>query len=286
MARFTKRRSIHGQDIYDTTDNQLVAKGGFVAGGQKSIGNKGGNVVLPGAPGSVAVFDDFLGDLVDDSWAFQENDTGATDISGVVVAGTNGIFRLAFTANSAPIPANHGLINTGLFPQWKAKQGNLRFAARIKIDDLTGANVFAGFADTGASQQPLYDTGGNSANGVPLALSSSAVGFLYSGGAAAPSQRWRGVAVNADTVATPIDGDSGTDNVYTVLEIELGDTGNGGDGDIAYFKQDGVLKGSISSPIPATRAMVPVISAFKSEANALNVDIDYINVSATRDTGD
>jgi hypothetical protein len=284
MARLTKRHSIHGQDVYDTNENALVARGGFVAGGQKSIGNKGGNIVLPGNPARPAVFDDFLGDLVDDSWNFAENDTGAADISGVVAAGTNGIFRLAFVANSAPIPLNHGLINTGLFPQWKAKQGNLRFAARIKIDDLTGANVFAGFADTGASQMPMYDTGDDA--GVPVALSSSAVGFLYAGGAGSPSTAWRGVAVNADTVATPVAGATPTDNVYEVLEIEFGDTGSGGDGDVAYFYQGGILKGSITNPVPTGRAMVPVISAFKSESNAVNVDIDWINVSAARDSGD
>jgi hypothetical protein len=284
MARLTKRHSIHGQDVYDTNENALVARGGFVAGGQKSIGNKGGNIVLPGNPARPAVFDEFLGDLVGDEWNFAENDTGAADISGVIAAGTNGIFRLAFLANSAPTPLNHGLINTGLFPQWKAKQGNLRFAARIKIDDLTGANVFAGFADTGASQMPMYDTGDD--GGVPLALSSSAVGFLYAGGAGSPSTAWRGVAVNADTVATPVAGATPTDNVYEVLEIVFGDTGAGEDGDIAYFYQNGVLKGSLSNPVPAARAMVPVVAAFKSESNAVNVDLDWIAVSASRDTGD
>jgi hypothetical protein len=284
MSQFPKQQGHYGRRLYITPENETVAQKGFVAGGDLSVGNKGGSVVLPGNPAVVAVFDDFLGDLVGDEWNFDENDTGAVDISGAVAAGTNGIFRLAFVANSAPTPLNHGLINTGLFPQWKAKQGNLRFAARIKIDDLTGANVFAGFADTGAGQQPLYDTGDDA--GVPLALSSSAVGFLYSGGAGSPSTAWRGVAVNADTVATPIAGADPTDNVYTVLEIEFGDTGAGGDGKIARFWQDGVLKGAISNPVPAARAMVPVVSAFKSESNAVNVDIDYLNISGNRDTGD
>ena len=282
MARLTKRKSLHGQEVYDTTDAQLVAKGGFVAGGQKSVGNKGGSIVLPGAPGTVADFDDFLGDLVDDRWTFAEVDTGA-DITGTVVAGMNGNFRIAIAGTAPHAPSSYGLINTGLFPQWKAKQGNLRFATRIKMSDLTGANVFAGFADTGVSQVPVYDTGGGS--GTPLANASNAVGFLYSGGAGSPSTAWRGVAVNADTVATPVDGSTPSDNVYTVLELEFGDTGAGKDGDVVYFKQDGVNIGSISSPVVATRAMVPVISAFQTEAQTINTDIDWINFSADRDTG-
>lgn len=284
MSKFPKQTGNLGRRLYVTPDNESVGQEGFVAGGELSVGNKGGSIVLPGNPARPAMFDDFLGDLVDDRWNFAENDTGGGDIAGTVVAGTNGIFRIAFLSNSAPVPANHGLINTGLFPQWKANQGKLRFAARIKMDDLTGANVFAGFADTGASQQPMYDTGDST--GAPLALSSSAVGFLYSGGAGSPSTAWRGVAVNADTVATPVDGNDPTDNVYTVLEVEFGDTGTGGDGDVAYFYQDGVNIGSLSNPVPTARAMVPVVSAFKSEANALNVDIDWVNVAAARDTGE
>ena len=281
MARFTKRHSIHGQEVYDTTDNELVAKGGFVAGGQKSIGRQGGNIAFS-APDKVSFFDDFLGDVIADQWNSAEGDTGHDTVA--VQAVTNGVARMHLSSSAAKTAASYAVLNHGLFPQWKANQGDLRMAARIKINDEDGANVFIGFADTGAAQMPIRDTGDD--GGVPLAAASNCVGFLYSGGDGSPSTAWRGVACNADTVATPISGDAPTNNVYDVLEIIFGDTGGGGDGDVAYFRQNGVLKGSISNPIVTTRAMVPVVAAFASEDTGNVVDVDYINISARRDTGE
>lgn len=285
MSRFTKRHSVHGQEVYDTTDSEFVAKGGFVAGGEKSIGRQGGNIVLPGNPGTVAYFDDFLGDLIADEWNYAESDTGHD--AAAVRAQTNGVVRLHLSSTAPKTPAARAVLNHGLFPQWKADQGDLRMSARLKINDLTGANVFIGFADTGAAIMPLYDTGGNSGNGVPLAQASNAVGFLYSGGAASPSTAWRGVAVNADTVATsPVSGDAPTANTYDALELIFGDTGSGNDGDIVYFRQGGALKGSIKNPVLSTRAMVPVLAAFASEDTGNVIDLDYVNPSARRDTGE
>jgi len=281
MTRFTKRHSIHGQEVYDTTDDQLVAKGGFVAGGQKSVGNKGGNIVLPGAPDTVAYFDDFLGDLIADEWNYAEADTGHD--AAAVRAQTNGVVRLHLSSSAAKTSAASAVLNHGLFPQWKANQGNLRMTARLKINDLTGANVFIGFADTGATQMPVYDTGATAGQ---ISPASNAVGFLYSGGAGTPSTAWRGVAVNVDTDKTAVAGAAPTANTYDVLEIILGDTGSGNDGDIAYFRQNGVLKGSIKNPVLSTRAMVPVLAAFASEDTGNQVDLDYINISAGRDTGE
>lgn len=280
MARpgFPKQVSQHGQRLYLTHDDELVAKGAFVAGGERSIGRQGGNIVLPGAPGIVAQFDDFVGDLVGDEWNYAEGDTGN---SGGIAAATNGVYRLTISATAATAPTGYAALNGGLLPQWKAKQGGLRMSARVKISALNGGNnVFVGFTDTGAGEMPIYDTGG----GI-ISTATNAVGFVY-GGAASAASGWTGVGVNADTDGTSVAGDAPTANTYDVLEVALGDTGTGSDGDVAYFYQNGVLKGSMSSPVLATRALVPVVAAFAKDTGGWTVDIDYLNPSANRDTGD
>jgi hypothetical protein len=279
MSHFTKQVSVHGQRAYITPDDILVGKAAIAAGGERSVGRQGGNVILPGSPAHVAMFDDFLGDLIADEWNTAEGDTGHDAVG--VRAQTNGVARLHMSSTAAKTPAAYIILNTGLFPQWKANQGKLRIAGRLKVGQttLTGANVFFGFADTGAAQMPIYDTGGGS--GTPLSNASNAVGWLLSRGAASPSTVWRGVAVNADTDKTPISGAAPTVNVYDVLEIHIEDTGNR-----AYFYQNGVLKGSIDSPVLSTRNMVPVLAAFSSESTGNVVDLDWINVSALRDTGE
>lgn len=278
MSNFTKQVSLHGQRAYLSQDDILVGKAAIGAGGERSVGRQGGSVILPGSPRFVAEWDDFLGDLIDDRWNAAEGDTGHNAVA--VQAMTNGVLRLHMSSTAAKTPASYNLVNTGLFPQWKPNQGSLRIAARLKVGEttLTGANVFIGFSDTGAAQMPIYDTGGGA--GLPLSPASNAVGWLLSRGAASPSTVWRGVAVNADVDATPISGDAPTVNTYDVLEIEFQDSGN-----VAVFYQNGVPKGSISSPVLSTRAMVPVLAAFSSEATGNVVDLDWINVSALRDTG-
>lgn len=282
MSQYPKQQGHYGRRLYITPENETVAQKGFVAGGELSVGNKGGSVVLPGNPAVVAFFDDFLGDLIADEWNAAEGDTGHNAIA--VQPLSNGVLRMHMSSTAAKTVAAYNVLNHGLFPQWKAKQGNLRMSARVKLSNEDGANVFIGFADTGAALMVIRDTGSNT--GVPLSAVSNCVGWLYSGGDASPSGAWRGVACNTDTVATPVAGVAPTNNVYDVLEFEIGDTGAGGDGKIARFYQNGVLKGSITSPVLATRVMTPVVSAFSSEDTGNLVDIDFINFSANRDTGD
>lgn len=57
-----KQVSLHGSRAYLTPDDKLVSKNGFAAGGEaQQANNKAGIIVLPGSPGTVAHFDDFLG---------------------------------------------------------------------------------------------------------------------------------------------------------------------------------------------------------------------------------
>lgn len=277
MSNFPKQVSLHGQRAYMTPDDELVAKGAFVAGGERSVGRQGGSIVLPGSPATVAFFDDFLGDVVADQWNAVEGDTGN---SQGLIAGTGGVYQLLTSATAATAPTGYVGVTGGILPQWKANQGKLRMAARIKISALNGGNnVFVGLTDTGTGEMPAYDTGGGL-----ITAATNAVGFVY-GGAASAATGWAGVGVKAGTDGTTVTGDAPTANTYDVLELRIGDTGTGGDGDVAYFYVNGELQGSMTSPITATRALTPSITAFCKDTGGWSVDIDWVNISANRDTG-
>jgi hypothetical protein len=279
MSSFPKQVSLHGQRAYVTPDDKLVAKSAFVAGGERSHGNKGGSVVLPGSPDTVAVWDDFLGDLIADEWNVVESDTGHTQ---ALIAGTGGVFRLTVSSTAAKTQAGATGINAGV-AQWKGDQGNLRMSARVKVGLNGGNNVFVGFTDTGVfgtTQTPIHDTG---ATAGAIATASDAVGWVY-GANAATATGWAAVGVKAGTVATPIVGTAPTANVYDVLEVRIGDTGQGGDGDKAYFYRNGILIGSMSNPLTGTVGLTPCIAGWAQDTG-YNIDMDYINASGNRDTG-
>lgn len=258
-----------------TKDGQIMARNGFVAGGEgKPV------IVFPGAD-TVAIFDDFLGDLVADEWIAGSSDTGQATNTGVLgtsaVSATNGIYRMTSSASSTQTPAGGAQSINGA-PNWKANQGRLRFGARVKIADLAKNNVFVGLTDTGGTEMAVYDTGG----GI-ITPAADYVGFLKGGGAAAAgaSLTWRFVAGKAgvDQVATT--GVTPTANVYDTLEAEVS-----ADGNVAIGYINGKPVASFTSAaVTPTVALAGGVWRANTEAAADAVDVDYLNVSAARDTG-
>src|SRR3989304_1185507 len=145
-------KGIHRRALGLSVDDQAMARGGFVAGGEgKPV------IVLP-APDTVAVFDDFLGDLVGDEWISGSSDTGQTApgtgvLATSAVSATNGVYRMTSSASSTQTPVGGAQSLNGP-PNWKANQGRLRFGARVKIATLAGNNVFVGLTDTGRTALP------------------------------------------------------------------------------------------------------------------------------------
>mgnify|MGYP001045680788 FL=1 len=281
-----KQKSIWGTKLYISPDDVTVSRNALAAGGEGKAA-----IILPGSPDTVAVFDDFLGDLVGDEWNYVEGDTGS---SGALVAGTNGVFRLLGSNTDAAAPSAVRALNSGAL-NWKANQGRgtggpngsrLRMGARIKIESADRSakrqSVFVGFTDLTTAEMPAYDTGA----GV-ISPASDLVGFLY--GARADTG-WSGVA------AKSIAGDSGdqlvvlgaqygpSSNVYTDLEVEIS-RGAGDTGGKATFYINGVARGVINSPVGSAVALTPIIATFDEDTGARFVDVDWINVSAPRDTG-
>lgn len=285
-----KQVPLHGRRAYLSPYDDVVARGAVATGGEDKP-----TIVLPGSHSVVALFDDFLGDLVGDEWAFVEGDTG---FSGALVTGSGGVFRLlgseTQTANS---PAECLALTQGLFLNWKANMGagsmktdrRLRMSVRLKQEIVSRTaeagrtHVFVGLADTGGAEMVGYDTGA----GI-ITNAADAVGFLFSPGG---DTGWTLLA------AKSVAGDSGdqsvvagssygpTANTYTTLELEvrsgLSDTGGQ-----AFFWIDGKLVGRIASPVASTVALTPWIGGFAQDTGyAAQIDVDYVAISGSRDTG-
>lgn len=284
----TKQVSLHGKRAFITPDDQLASKNGFVGGGDGKPA-----IVLPGSPDTTAIFDDFYAsvgaDLLGDTgiagqyFITRKGDTGTT---GLITAGTNGVFRFtpSQTAATPGVAATtFGMVGPQL--SWKANQGpgafsgRLRIGARVKKSIYTGGEhgIFVGFTDTVSAEMPVYDTGG-SADGA-AATNAFGIGWNLGGNAG-----WTGYAVDTDvlqsavlTTAAP------TANAYVTLEAEL-HRGTSDTGGTVTFYIDGVAKGSIDNPCNVTTALTPCIYGYDTGGASL-VDIDWVNVAAPRDTG-
>ena len=294
-------------------DGHLIATKGFVAGGDGKPA-----IVLP-APDIVAFFDDFLTDAsgfgmsdtglhtmtINDTGIagqFFYSKTGDTGIKGGLVAGTNGVYRITSseTVGTATADASsRGIVGKQL--AWKANQGpgpqsgRLRMSARVKMSayptassgDLAG--MFVGFTDSGGHELPAYDTGRTGDSGASaVVVASDLVGFLWG---SRGDTGFRGISNTSGSGGT---NDSGaqqvtltttapTDNKWVTLEVEI-HRGISDTGGTATFYIDGQPKGSISSPINLANALTPCVY-FNDTGGAVNFDIDWINVSAPRDTG-
>jgi len=297
-------KGIHRRVLGLSKDDQVIGKNGFVAGGG------GGPVIVFPSPDTVALFEDFLTDAsgfgmsdtglhtmtINDTGVagqFFYSKTGDTGIKGGLQAGTNGVYRITSSltvATATPAAASRGLVGKRL--AWKANQGpgnesgRLRFGARIKANQYPTATsgdwagMFFGFTDSGGHETPVYDTGRSGDSGASaVTVASNLVGFLWGTGG---DTGWRGVSAKSTA------GDSGdqqvtlttaapTANKWVTLEVEV-------TGGVAKFYVDGIPKGSISAPVSSSAALTPCVY-FHDTGGATNLDIDWINVSAPRDTG-
>lgn len=281
----SKKFSIHGLEAFTSHDGELVGGKGLATGGS------GRPSVLFPSNDIVSIFDDFLGDLVADEWSYVEGDTG---YSGALANVTQGVFRISGSETNGVDPTFNAALTQGLVRQWKPNQGGpgkgrLRMAWRGKIGTVTRTaeagrtHVFVGFSDSGGAEMPVYDTGaGMISNAADL------LGFLYS----PTGQNADWTAVSAKSTA----GDSGdqlaatgktpVSNVYTTLEIELR-SGIGDTGSTAHFWVDGIPVALITSPVNSAAALTPWVGLWVQDTGwAGQLDTDYINLSAPRDTGE
>jgi hypothetical protein len=288
---FTKQVSLHGKRAYVTTRDQVAGRGGFVAGGDDKP-----SIAYP-APDVVATFTDFIGytQTADTGVPISNGGgfglaTGDTGHANGFQAVTNGVFRIFATPTVAAKTSAGGVAVKGRLLQWKGNQGAgkdsfLHLAARIKRQSvsrtLNRTHLFVGFTDIASYEFPAYDTGGDviSAPNDYMGIMGSPGGDTgYSGVAA------KGVAGDSGDQVVALE-DTATDNVYDVLEMiyQRGPSDTGG---AVTFLINGVNKGRISSPVQSNVALTPCVYAFLQDTGTGAVDIDWIAVSASRDTGE
>lgn len=278
----SKQKSLHGRKAYISSEDALVSRGSFATGGEDKP-----SVYVPGSHDRVAVFDDFLGDTLDDNrWAYTEADTGN---SGTVIAGTNGVCRILSTNTAATKTAAGAAAALAGAAQWKPNQAgperehSLRLSARVKLESVgrtaSRIHAFVGFTDNGA-EFPVYDTGAGM-----ISAAADAMGFVFAPGG---DTGWS--AVSAKSTA----GDSGDQlvvtgkvpvaNKYTTLEMEYR-AGPSDTGGRVHFWIDGLDVGSINSPVNSATALTPYIGQWVQDTGSDYTDIDYVAISAPRDTG-
>lgn len=279
--------SKHGTKLGISQDDQTVAKGGFVAGG-----NNKPSIVFP-APDTTAIFDDFYtsvgADLVGDTgiagqhFITRKGDTGTT---GLITAGTNGVFRFtpSATATTATVAGTaFGMVGPQL--SWKANQGpgaysgRLRIAARVKKSLYTGGHhgLFVGFTDTVAAEMPFHDTGATA----DKATASNAFGIGWN---VEGDTGFMGFAVDGDAAQeVALTTTAPTANTYVTLEAELRRGINDTGGTVTFYV-DGIRKGQISKPCNVSTALTPCVYGYDTGGAAL-LDVDWVNVAAARDTG-
>jgi len=292
-------KGVHRRALGISKDNQVMAPDGLVSGGDGKP-----SIVFP-SPDTVAVFDDFSLALIQavdtgvpiGQGAFYQvtGDTGHGSLN--VASATNGVFRLFNTpsATATAVGASGKGISGPL--AWKgnqgpgSKSGRLRLAARVKVlpDDggsaisrtLNRLHAFIGFTDIASFEYPAYDTGA----GI-ISNASDYCGFMLAAGG---DTGWSAVAAGSTAgdsgdVALSLDATRPVVNTYDVLEMEIhrgiSDTG----GTVNFFI-NGVPKGSMDSPFSETVALAPCVYAFQQDTGKQALDIDWINVSAPRDTG-
>jgi hypothetical protein len=277
---YGKLKSLLGRTLGVDVDGSVIARNGF------GTGNDGTPSVTYNSHDWVAIFDDFLGDAIEDQWALNTGDTGQAATAHIaLITGTGGVVRIAPESAPAPVHTQNHCLTQGLFKNWKAKaapngrDGILRMTARYKQESVSRTverqHIFIGFSDSGGAETPVYDTGVG-----PLANATDAVGFLIAPGA---DTGFNGVSVLNGTVKQSVLGVSPTANKYHTLSLEV--RTSQGDAGVARFWVDGVLRGKIDAPVTQTVAMSPWLGQWVQDTGILNLDIDYINIASTRDTG-
>ena len=229
-------------------------------------------LITPKMKNIIRLQDDFLGDVLADQWSVVEGaDTGTSD--AVVTNAIGGELVLTSGDSATVTYAGNGIqVTQGAFYNWKAANGGLRFATRLKIDDITTAAFFAGFTDLGTFEAPIESAG--SANTITT-NATDAVGFMFDTRMTADNIWCVGVANGTDgtSVNSAI---APVNDTYLLLEFEVT---SGGD---ALFYINGTAVGKVADAVTASVALTPTIAATSLAAASRVVTVDYIECEMYR----
>ena len=102
----------------------LISQGGYAAGEHAN------QIMLP-SPSTVALFDDFLGDVLADEWNAVETDTDGAQ--AVLAGGIGGLLRITTGNDDGNVVVLPDLSGVTSHLNWQASNGGLRMQTRIKI---------------------------------------------------------------------------------------------------------------------------------------------------------
>jgi hypothetical protein len=223
-------------------------------------------------PLSVTLFDDFLGDLIDDAWSAAEgNDAQA--VIATIQADIGGWIRMT-TGDSVTLSESGQVLTHGL--NWQASNGGLVMEARIRpLSSVADVSYFIGFTDTLATT--TLELPATLSTATITYTADNACGWLFD--TDATTDVFYGVGVKATTgiaFASAVVGTAPVAGTATVLRVEVDSSGT------ASFYRDGTLVGSLANAITATTDVTPVISAMTRTTTSKSLDVDYVMVQMNR----
>lgn len=257
--------TLHGPNVGLDEKRRLVSTKGLRLGSD-------GNQFDVLSPEYSTISDDFNGATIDATkWTTFKGSDGGAGFFASLAGQANGAVRGVAGAGAGATMAVNGTSLVS-FLNWKANSGELVFQARVKVDAITNLSLFIGLGEQiAALQQPIV-----AANGTTVTTTAvDAVGFLFDTTLTAAFWHVTGVANNVDATLTAL-AVAPVAATYATFRIELDKLGN------AKFFYNGRGVAQLALAVTPTVALTPVIAAFTRSASTVNVDADYVHVSATR----
>lgn len=255
MPIVTKR-----QDLLNTSRSQseyLVDEYGTIWVGQDN-GRK-----------SVELFDDFLGDVLQDPWRGAAGTAGTAPT--ILASGTNGRVRLAM-GNDAGVnmAANGSQLDAGNL-NWLPSQGGLVLEVALQVDVITDVAIFVGFTDQISALEMPWTLSGTTFT----SNQTDGCGFLFDTAATTDTIRLVGVANDVDATSQ----DTGLAFVAAapkVLRVEVLANGS------ARFFVNEKLFSTMTSALTPSVKLSPVVAGFSRTTTARLLDVDYIHCFSSR----
>jgi hypothetical protein len=216
------------------------------------------------------LFDDFLGDVLQDPWRGAAGSSGAT-APAILTSGTNGRVRLAMgTDAGATMALNGSQLDAGNL-NWLPTQGGLVLEAYLVIDVVTDVAVFVGFTDQVSALEMPWTLSGTTFT----SNQTDGCGFLFDTAATTDTIRLVGVAndVDATSVNTGLALVAATPRKF---RVEVSASG------VGRFFIDGTLVGTVTGVTTPTVKLSPVVAGFSRTATTRLLDVDYIHVFSAR----
>lgn len=247
-------------------EQPLVVPGGVVSG-------RDGLQIAAPSPYTVAIMEEFLGDVLKDEWnAVEGSDTDGAQ--AVLAGGIGGVLRLTSgndDANGTQATCASGVTS---YLNWQASNGGLAMQARVKISRITNSYLFVGFTDVITAELPVISAG--SAETVTT-NATDAVGFLFDTNFTTDTFHLVGVANDVDaTVQTLTDAPVADD--YLTLRVEVDASG------AALFYINGKVVGSkMTGAVTPANDLTPAVYVSNADGTStVTLDVDYIHVSMNR----